>query len=922
MAAGSANGQVWLFRDVFVGRCDAAAFADARGVDVRCAGIRPKVVQRRVVELEGGGRALIVLFSHPGPEDEVREVELRDGAGRALACLPRNDHGCGPTERLEALLAGVREPDALGILRAVLATSRCAPRRGDGATFGSTFARMIDFLTPSTDDAVTPAAPPERASASAGIGTAPPATPPAHGAGTGGPEIHVLSTDVAVVLDQDLLLFAARAPWPLAPVGEVQLGDRMRHTAPLRCLSLERATGVPGVAFVGMVHAPGLGTNVPDQLAITSDKRRFRLLLGAPERDRPDALLDLVRATSPQAPARVVDFLITASSRGGTQVPLGPTSQWLLHDLLREAGQSAGVIEIVSELAGSGLIVQGWSRHRLSGRRHVVSEADGCHLRRALFAAFPREDLGGDGCGFIGLIEAPDLRALGEPSSFHLREGRSWRRLDWLETGQRLPGEVAHAHLRAMLPRLEADAATVRKLRRIANGGFDGRDTLSAVDRPVRIGLDCAMVAAGTGLFLAGWLLDPTGIVDCLTLRSTAGMAADITHHWTRTARPDLNEAFGGDALLGPHLVPDAIRHGFVAFVRHAMAPGADEEFYLEAVLSDDSVYFVPVAFARREDPSAVRQLLASFDRTDPAASRMIERQIGPFVAAAGRPPRLGPDQVNVLDQARPGRHAERTVVIPLGPSMHDFDVNLATFAVDADFAATQIVAVVPAALGGPAISALFHQAGFYGLDLRLVVTQQALDPCAALEVGAGHAASDTLVFLSASTFARERGWLTRLCRAFDDLGRDVLVSPTLLYEDDSIKFAGLHKRAASSLQPAEAMTSAFAGYPRAWLEGKELTPVLAATIECCVLSRQTLRRLDGFSHEFVAPQLKSIDFMLKARLAGVPSYWLPAVEMVALDEPAEEEGAYWFRNRLVVDDWSFGRKWSDYLTAAEGGGR
>ncbi len=112
-------------------------------------------------------------------------------------------------------------------------------------------------------------------------------------------------------------------------------------------------------------------------------------------------------------------------------------------------------------------------------------------------------------------------------------------------------------------------------------------------------------------------------------------------------------------------------------------------------------------------------------------------------------------------------------------------------------------------------------------------------------------------------------------------------------------------------------MTSAFAGYPREWLHGKELTPVLAATTECCVLSRATLRRLDGFSPEFVAPELKSTDFMLKARVAGIPSYWLPTVEMVALDERSDDEGAYWFRNRLVVDQWSFGRKWQAYLAGS-----
>jgi O-antigen biosynthesis protein len=902
MVAGSANGQVWLFRDVLVARCDARALADARRVDVRCAGVRPKVLQRRVVELEDGGQALIILLRDAAATDAVREIELQDAAGRTLARLPRQQPGTASAPCLDALLQGVREADALGILRGILATSRAATWRGTGASFGSTFARMVDFLSQPEAAATRPAAPPAAE---------------ARPAGTARSEIHVLRADAATLLDGELLLVSGHAPWPLAPSGRAWLGERERRPVPVRCLSLDHASGEAGFAFVAMVRSPELRAGPPEQLALASGGRRFRLLLGAPLCDRGAALLDLVRAHDPEALTRVTDFLVAPLPRAVPPIALGPEAQALLRDLLLAAGHSIGVIEIAGVIAGHGLMVQGWSRHRPGARRHVIGEGAGCGLRRALFATFAREDLGGDGCGFIGLIEGPDLKAPGELRRVHLREGAGWSHLDWLEQGQRLAADVTHAHLRAMLPRLDPDAATLRRLRRIANGGFDGRDTISSLERPVRIGLDFALLAAGTGLFLGGWLLDPTRIVDCVTLRSTAGLAADLGQHWTRTARPDLNEAFGADPLLGPHLSPDAVRHGFMAFVPLAGAPARDEELYLEVVLNDDAVRFMPVAATRRHDPATVRRLLASFDRNDPAASRLIERQIGPFVAASGGAPQLAPDQINVLDPARPHRRPQRALVVPLGPSVRDFDVNLATFAVDPDFAATQIVVVAPAALGGPAISALWHQAGFYGLNLRLVVTQQTLDPCAALEVGAGHAECETLVFLSAATFARQRGWLGELCRRFRELGRPALISPTLLYEDDSIKFAGLCRRAAASLQAAEAMTSAFAGYPREWLQGKDLTPVLAATTECCVLSRATLRRLDGFSPEFVAPDLKSTDFMLKARVAGIASFWLPSVEMVALDERFDDEGAYWFRNRLVVDQWSFGRKWQAYL--AEG---
>jgi hypothetical protein len=908
MQAGLTNGQLCVLRDVFVGRCDASAFGDPRRVDVLCGGLRPKVLQRLAVDLGSGGRALVVMFRHAAPAGEVHAIEIHDAAGHALARLPRAAAGELPAQSLDALLRDVGESDALSILRGILGTSRYAGWRGKGAGFATTLARMIDFLSPPPAYGAPALARLPGAGRPAGGA---PAVHPHSAASATRDEVHVFRAETTALLDDDILLFTGQAPWPLPPLGQASLGDPDQRAVPFRCLSLDQEPGEAGVWFVGLVRAPGLRSGAPRQLTVAGGDRRFRLLLGAPAPGRGDRALEPLRTLRPQSVPKIVDFLIAALARvnGASGCP----AEELVRGLLLQAGPSSGILEIVGVLTGYGLLVQGWSRQRPADRGTVVIEGHDCHPCHALFATFARDDLGGDACGFVGLIEAPDLKAPADLQRVHLHEEAGWCHFDWLQDGQRLQPEITHDHLRAMLPRLEAEPATLRRIRRIANGGFDGRDTLSGLDRPVRMGFDFALIAPGGGLFLGGWLLDPTHRVDGLSLRSTAGMAADLRARWTRTARPDLNEAFAHEPLFAPYLSAEAVRHGFMAFIPRATPLTPGEEFYIEAALNDDSVHFMPVAFSPAEQ-GAVRRLLGSFDRNDPAASRLIERHIGPIVTAAGGPPAPQPDQLQVLDPAQPAARPAQTVIVPLGATLRDFDVNLASFAAEPDFADTQIVAVVPAALGGPAISALWHQASFYGLNLRLVVTPEALDAGAALEVGAGHADGDPLVLLSASTFARQRGWLGSLCQRFRALERPAVISPTLLYEDDSIKFAGLHHRPALALQPAEAITSVFAGYPRDWLSAEDLTPVLAATTECCVLSRATLRRVGGFAREFVTPELKSLDFMLRARRAGVTSFWLPTVEMVALDERAEDEAAYWFRNRRVIDEWSFGRKWSAYL--------
>lgn len=793
MQAAPGEGQLWLFGDVFAGRCDVRRLGDVRGSHVHVADARPKMVRRLVAQCEGGGRALIVLFRSPAEARAACEVEIRDPGGRCLTRFVRQPAGAGSAHGLHALLDGLAEADALSVLRGILATSRAtAAEARDDAGFASTLARIVDLLSRPADEGQEDVADEARGDTPpvpAIVARRRPATGPA-------PDIHVLRATRLVVAGDDLLLFETRTPQPLPAAVQAWADGCRSRPVPLRCVTLDQQADGSGFAVFALLHSAGLDSGGPRQLTIANGKERYCILLDAPEHAQGGPLLEAVCQEPSSALPRFIDFMIGALNGVGSGRPAGPEAQSLLRESLRRGGRAAGVIEIAGVVPGHGVLVQGWSNREPGAGRPVVVEAEsGCECRRAIFAWFPRDDLGDGGQGFIGLIEMPDREDRAGPHRLHLRDSSGWWHVDWLADGQQLPGDSTREHLLAMLPRLHADRPTLRKLRRVARGGFEGRDTLSAVDRPVRMGIDLAVLAGGTGLFLSGWLLDPAKLVDSIAVRSTAGMASGLSQHWTRTARPDLNEGFGADPLFAPHLVSGEVRHGFMAFLPHAKAPTGAEEFYVELALVDDTVHFLPLSPDPSAKPAMVRRLLESFDRADPAASRLIERQIGPLIAATARRAPVKPHEVNVLEPLAPPRRPLRSLVVPIHATTRDFDVNLASFAVDPDFRTTEVVVVAPADLGGPALSALCHQSAFYGLNVRLVVTQEVLDSSAALQAGIEHAACETVVFLSASAFGRSAGWLDRLCRRFDELPGPGLMSPTLLYEDDSIKFAGLHKR-------------------------------------------------------------------------------------------------------------------------------
>jgi GT2 family glycosyltransferase len=263
-----------------------------------------------------------------------------------------------------------------------------------------------------------------------------------------------------------------------------------------------------------------------------------------------------------------------------------------------------------------------------------------------------------------------------------------------------------------------------------------------------------------------------------------------------------------------------------------------------------------------------------------------------------------------------PPDRPEITVVVPLTGPRPDFDVNLARFAGDPDFQRVELLVVAPRAHAEP-VAALLRRCGpFYGLGGALVMADGPLDYFDALELGARTAAAELLLFLAPTVLPSGRGWLGRLVEALKRAPDTGLVSPTLLYEDDSVRYAG--SKAPSGPDPVQA-AGAYAGYSRHWLKSAELSAVWAGTAECALIPRRLFLGSGGFSRELIGPDLKNVDFALRLGANGSTSYWAPDVSLYALDDaPAEETDEYWTRVGRLVDRWEYGRKWSTVLSAAK----
>ena len=188
------------------------------------------------------------------------------------------------------------------------------------------------------------------------------------------------------------------------------------------------------------------------------------------------------------------------------------------------------------------------------------------------------------------------------------------------------------------------------------------------------------------------------------------------------------------------------------------------------------------------------------------------------------------------------------------------------------------------------------------------MLSEARLDPFEAAELGARVAGAETLLFLSPAVLPRERGWLGRLRAAYARLDAPAALSPTLLYEDESIRFAG---SPAPPDTDSLATLGPYAGYPRHWLARKRVARVWAATMECALMPRALFLDCGGFARELLGPELKNADFALRLRARGHGAWWLPDVALYACDDAgAAAPPEHWTRVRGLVDRWAFERRW------------
>lgn len=676
----------------------------------------------------------------------------------------------------------------------------------------------------------------------------------------------------------------------------VAVDGNPRNKAETMALTWRRpqADASQAVGFLCLAPAPSPDRAGSGAILLGRPGRPLRLIL-APKPLPLQAFLAALADEAGQSFPTVVDGLLEVLLAGKSN----PRRLRAVGMLLQSVAKPGGFVEVMGPL-DDGIFLQGWTSNFAAGRTRLLIAHGGLSPAVLEAGTFERDDLGEGARGFFGLLEDCEIRHPSEIERLFFRGNDGWRALEVYDRHVLLEPVTVPGHLRDGLQRGTAPSGTAEKLKR-ASQRFDGRDTVSFLEQPVRSGIDDAVIVEGTGVLVIGWLFDPERKVGEVMLRS-GSEACEVDKIWTRVSRPDVTAAFMEDPRFGPALAGRRDSHGFIVFAPK-LQPEPGQPLYLEFEVEGHGPAFLPLAPGRAPARRALERVFGLLDPRSSTASAVVEKQIAPALQAAEIAP---PRAVETHDIGRFDADASLGLVIGLDERQRELSSLFALLAIDPEIRPLPIVVAAPGESFDRLGAEARRLARFYGLQVRLVLVEGVEDSCDALEAGLRACRFQTVALLSGAAQIRMPGWLGRLERAYRGRGGQCVASPTLLFEDNSIRWAGAWLDGEG---PERRVYNRFVGYPLEAIGSLGPMEVAAGATECCVLSRAAFIEAGGFSRNYFTTGEKGLDLCLKLRMNGAPSLWVPEVEVYVVEDG--EARPHVGSLTSLADRTSFDKRWA-----------
>jgi GT2 family glycosyltransferase len=663
------------------------------------------------------------------------------------------------------------------------------------------------------------------------------------------------SAPQGALLSPQVALFAFEGAAPEG--GAVQIGARGRPLAPPY-----------GTVEVGTEHAPAriaafrLPSAMPgeDSIPIECGGEHARLYPAEFEADP----FTLAARLDKAARRRLLDFLLSFCSPA-FKLGRSPEFARLCARLALDCAEAGGTAPVLAEVLADQALIGG-VRARAGSALVVIGRGRVAHGRLPLH--------GGEELQIVPRPEPGDLLvATGpDPVVWHLDVPASLPHvLSLPETGGAISGAAARAACREGL-RGHRSAAARSLLREIALLYPAQPRRVTDPAQPVAGEVELAVPDGAGGLFVAGWLRDPAGLVGALALAAAGAQVPIPSSALARVRRPDVEKRFAGAAHAG------AGADGFVLYLPDLPGEGvAGVQPQLVLRLgSGAEIRLTPPA--RSLPPAAARDAVLAAVPPGQLTPAVMERCVAPAAARLHRAAmaRRGAPEVIRIGQS-PARPPV-ALIVPLYRNLGFLRFQIAAFAEDPRCRRAEIVFVLDSPeQRGEAEHLLRGLHRLTGLAMALVVMPRNLGYAAATNAGAAVATAPLLLLLNSDVVPAGPGWLAAMLAPF---ARPAVAAtgPKLLFEDTSIQHAGLYfERDEDGVWFNRHYHK---GMPRAWPGATRRRRVPGVTGAALLIRRTVFERIGGVCEDYIIGDYEDSDLCLRVGEAGGAILYVPQAEL------------------------------------------
>lgn len=610
--------------------------------------------------------------------------------------------------------------------------------------------------------------------------------------------------------------------------------------------------------------------------------------------------LTLVAGLQASARGRLLDFLLSfccAAYRLGRSAHFAQTCARLALDCAHNAGIATVEAQVLPDrVLLSNIRVPRGSMMSVIGRA-TVTHSGSSVLETGSLQILPRVR-GGDllvACG-----PTPVVWTVDEPATVpHV--------LAMSEQGS-IPGTVARAACRQVLGRGGRTGPAAQLLREMDLLYPAVARKVDDPAQPIGGEVELAIPDSDGGMFIAGWLRDPLGMIEELSVMTDAGHAGPSTDTMARMRRPDIAKRFAAAAHRGAET-----QYGFVAHVAELPGSHTVQPQLSIRLRSGTRIELTPAP--RSLGPAAARDTVLSCVAPGLMTPDMMQRCIAPAAARLHQTAVQTREVPDVIRIGRPPAKPIASILIPLYRNLGFIRFQLSALAEDPDCRRSEIIYVLDSPEQRNEVEHLLR--GLHRLtDLptTLVVMPRNLGYAAANNAGAKIASGPLLLLLNSDVVPLAPGWLRTLVDPFARTSVGA-TGPKLLFEDGSIQHAGLHfERDEDGIWFNRHYHK---GMPRHWPDAQIRRDVPGVTGAALAIRRALFERIGGVCEDYIIGDYEDFDLCLRVREAGATITYVPEAELFHAERRSITLHAGYTRthaalyNRLLHHD-----RWDRTITA------